>query len=173
MCNAETGVSTVSMSSKYTKSFIKHEDKEYIVNLNIEYGEGCMRPSQFVELAREKVEEVAEKTGEVIGKGLVEGWDRVTHLGVGLRKELLRLYKKPDGHKASEKKRGFRRIRDESVKAKTGKVWDEWFKTLDVWGGEEKGHTQTAKHLREQYGLSSWWAQAITIRYEWERGLRK
>jgi len=41
-----------------------------------------------------------------------------------------------------------------------------------VWP-EGKGHTQAAKYLRDKHGLSDWWAQAVTIRYEWERGLRR
>ena len=132
-----------------------------------------MRPSQFMERAREKAEEVAEKTGEVIGKGLKEGWDLTKGLGEGLKKELLHMHRKTTGNEMSEKKVGFRRISDEAVKAKTGKVWGEWFTILDTWGAKKKGHTQRAKHLREHYGLSPWWAQAVTIRYEWERGLRK
>lgn len=132
-----------------------------------------MRPSQVMERAREKVEEVAEKTGEVIGKGLIETWDAAKGLGEGLRKELLRLSRKTEGNKLSEKKVGFRRISDKAVKAKTDKEWEEWFKILDTWNAKEKGHTQSAKHLREHYGLSPWWARAVTIRYEWERGLRK
>jgi len=132
-----------------------------------------MRPSQVLELAREKAEEVAEKTSEVVGKGLVEGWGKAKGLGEGLKKELLRLHRKTGRNKKSEKKVGFRRISNEAVKAKTGKIWGEWFPILDTWGAKEKGHTQNAKHLREHYGLSPWWAQAVTIRYEWERGLRR
>ena len=132
-----------------------------------------MRPFQVMERALEKAEEVAEKTGDVIGKGLVEGWDKAKGLGEGLKKELLRMYRKTEGNKRSEKKVGFRRISEEAVKAKTGKVWREWFTILDTWGVKKKGHTQSAKHLREHYGLSPWWAQAVTIRYEWEMGLRK
>ena len=132
-----------------------------------------MRPSQVMERAREKVEEVAEKTGEVIGRGLMEGWGKAKGLGEGLKKELLRMHTKTRGNKMSEKKVGFRRISDEAVKAKTDKVWGEWFTILDTWGAKEKSHTQSAKHLREHYGLSPWWAQTVTIRYEWERGLRK
>jgi hypothetical protein len=37
---------------------------------------------------------------------------------------------------------------------------------------KEQGHRLTAKHLQEAYGVSPWWAQAGTIRYEYERGLR-
>jgi hypothetical protein len=132
-----------------------------------------MRPSEVMVRAREKVEEVAEKTGEVIGKGLMEGWGKATGLGEDLKKELLRLYRKAERNKISEKKVGFRRIRDEVVKVKTGNAWGEWFTILDTWGAKEKVHTQSAKHLREHYGLSPWWAQAVIIRYEWERGLRK
>lgn len=71
-----------------------------------------------------------------------------------------------------EKKAGFRAISDEVVKTRTGKSSQEWYSILDRWGMKEKGHTLTAKHLEDKYGLSPWWAQCITIRYEWERGLR-
>lgn len=73
----------------------------------------------------------------------------------------------------SEAKAGFRRISEEAVRAKTGKGWPEWFAILDAWGAPEKGHTESAKHLLDEHGLSPWWAQAVAIRYEWERGLRK
>ncbi len=54
-----------------------------------------------------------------------------------------------------EKETGFRRISDEAVRAKTDKGWAQWFKILDEWGAKGKGHTLTAKHLREQYGLNN------------------
>ncbi len=66
-----------------------------------------------------------------------------------------------------------REISDESVKAKTGKVWSEWFGILDAWGAVERGHTATAKHLHEEHGVSGWWAQTVTIRHEQARGVRK
>ena len=72
----------------------------------------------------------------------------------------------------TERQTGMRRISDESVKSKTGKGWAEWFAILDAWSARDKGHTATAKHLREGHGVNPWWAQAVTIRYEWERGLR-
>ena len=53
-----------------------------------------MRPSQALERAREKVQEVAEKTGYVVGKGLTEGWGKAKGLGEDLKKELLRLHRK-------------------------------------------------------------------------------
>ena len=43
---------------------------------------------------------------------------------------------------------------------------------LDKFGLKAKVHTQAAKFLRDKHGLSDWWAQAVTIRYEWEKGLR-
>jgi hypothetical protein len=72
----------------------------------------------------------------------------------------------------AKKKAGARAIGDETVKARTGKSWEEWFLILDEWGMKEKGHTLTAKHLQEAYNVGPWWAQTVTIRYEWERGLR-
>ncbi len=66
----------------------------------------------------------------------------------------------------AKKKTGFRGISDETVRAKTGKGWAECFAILDEWGAPVKGHTRSARHLLEQYGLSLWWAQAVTIRYE-------
>jgi hypothetical protein len=67
---------------------------------------------------------------------------------------------------------GFRRIDNDSVLEKTGKSWDEWYAILDAWDAPSRGHTDAAKHMREAYELTAWWAQAVTIRYEWERGLR-
>ncbi len=71
------------------------------------------------------------------------------------------------------KKSIFQKISDDAVLCKTGFVWLEWFTILDRFGLVEKGHTQAAKYLRDHHGLNPWWAQAVTIRYEWERGLRK
>ncbi len=70
------------------------------------------------------------------------------------------------------KLRGTRRISEEAVRDKTGKGWEEWYAILDRWGAPEKGHTASAKYLREAHAVGPWWAQAVTVRYEWERGLR-
>ena len=67
---------------------------------------------------------------------------------------------------------GFRRIGDDAVRAKTGKCWEEWFAILDDCWARRYGHTACAKYLRDEHGLAPWWAQAVTIRYEWERRLR-
>ena len=70
------------------------------------------------------------------------------------------------------KKTIFQKITDDAVRAKTDRVWQDWFNILDKFDLKEKGHTQAAKYLRDKHALSDWWAQAVTIRYEWERGLR-
>ena len=66
---------------------------------------------------------------------------------------------------------GYRRISDESVRRRTGRSWDEWLSLLNGWGMKERGHVLTDRHLSEDHGASAWWAQAIAIRQEWERGL--
>jgi hypothetical protein len=68
---------------------------------------------------------------------------------------------------------GPRSFSDESVTKATGKNWKQWWSALDKWGVKDQGHTATAKHLHERHKVSSWWAQAITARYEWEHGLKK
>jgi hypothetical protein len=67
---------------------------------------------------------------------------------------------------------GPRGFSDETVRAKTGKSSQDWYAILDEWGAKEKGHTATAKYLRDELGVSPWWAQSLTVRYEYERGLR-
>ena len=73
----------------------------------------------------------------------------------------------------SDQPAGFRRLSEESVRGHTGKGWAEWLAILDAWEMRAHGHKLTAKHLEQTYGLTGWWAQAVTIRYEYERGLRE
>lgn len=70
-------------------------------------------------------------------------------------------------------KKGYRDLSEEKIKQKTGKSFKIWKKILDKFNVKDKGHTLTAKHLREKYGLNDWWAQVITVKYEFERGLGK
>jgi uncharacterized protein YndB with AHSA1/START domain len=70
------------------------------------------------------------------------------------------------------KKAGVYVISDESVIAKTGKSWEEWFQILDAWGGLEKGHKLTARYLADEWQVSAWWAQSVTVQYEQDRGAR-
>ena len=69
-------------------------------------------------------------------------------------------------------KSNFAKIGDDAVKAKTGKSWNQWFKILDRVDVKTNGHRHAAMSLYQTYRLNPWWSQAVTIRYEWERGLR-
>ncbi|HET8646971.1 MAG TPA: DUF4287 domain-containing protein [Vicinamibacteria bacterium] len=69
--------------------------------------------------------------------------------------------------------RGARRTTGEaSVREKTGRSLAEWFDVLDAFGAADKGHTASARHLREDHGVPSWHCQMITVEYERARGLR-
>jgi hypothetical protein len=72
----------------------------------------------------------------------------------------------------AEKKSNFAKIGDETVLEKTGKNWKQWFKVLDGLDIETNGHRFASMTLYEKHKLSPWWSQAVTIRYEWEKGLR-
>ena len=69
-------------------------------------------------------------------------------------------------------KSNFAKISDKAVKAKTGRSWKQWFTILDHLDVKTNGHRYAAMSLCHAYKLNSWWSQAVTIRYEWERGLR-
>ncbi len=62
---------------------------------------------------------------------------------------------------------------EETVQGKTGKGSEEWYALLDAWDAPEKGHTAIAKYLREEHGVRAWWAQSVTVRYEYARELRQ
>jgi hypothetical protein len=72
-----------------------------------------------------------------------------------------------------DKQAGPRGIREAVIQEKTGKSSLEWHAILDQWGMAEKGHTAAARYLEEEHGVSGWWAQTLTVRYEWATGLRK
>jgi hypothetical protein len=61
---------------------------------------------------------------------------------------------------------------DETLVARTGRPWADWFALLDEWGAAEKPHGEIARHLAEQHGVAGWWAQQVTVGYERARGLR-
>jgi hypothetical protein len=69
-------------------------------------------------------------------------------------------------------KTNFAKISDEKVKEKTGKSWKQWSKILDGLDVKSNGHRHATTTLNQKHKLSPWWSQAVTIRYEWERGLR-
>jgi hypothetical protein len=64
-------------------------------------------------------------------------------------------------------------ISDDSVRAKTGKTWVEWFALLDKAGAKSMPHKEIAAYIDEHYKVSGWWCQMVTVGYERERGLRQ
>lgn len=58
-------------------------------------------------------------------------------------------------------------VDDQTVRAATGRTWDEWCDIIDAWPDRERGHAAIARHLAATYGLNSWWSQGVTI--GWER----
>jgi len=65
------------------------------------------------------------------------------------------------------------RIGDAAVKAKTGKVWNEWFKVLDAAGGKTMTHQQRVAFVNKKHGVGPWWQQMVAVTYEQARGLRQ
>lgn len=64
-------------------------------------------------------------------------------------------------------------ISSDSVKAKTGKHWEEWFQILDKAGAKKLDHKSIARYLYEIQGVPGWWSQMVTVGYEQARGLRE
>jgi hypothetical protein len=63
---------------------------------------------------------------------------------------------------------------DETIGARTGRGWEEWFDLLDDWGAPERSHREIARWVAEQQGIQplAWNAQAVASSYERARGLR-
>lgn len=61
---------------------------------------------------------------------------------------------------------------NESVRAATGRGWDEWCDVLDAWPGSADGHTAIAAQVQEEHGIDGWWAQTVTVGYERITGRR-
>jgi hypothetical protein len=64
------------------------------------------------------------------------------------------------------------RYKDERYVEATGKDWENWMKHLKKAGAQEMAHKDIALMLQNQFNLSSWWAQSITVRFEQETGRR-
>jgi hypothetical protein len=65
------------------------------------------------------------------------------------------------------------RFSDEAVKAKTGKVWAEWFKILDAAGARKMKHMEIARYLYDVEKVGMWWGQMVAVQYEQKHGLRE
>lgn len=63
-------------------------------------------------------------------------------------------------------------ISDEKLIERTGHPWSHWKQVLDGYDCRAKGHTAAARFLQDEHGVSPWYAQSITVRYETESGIR-
>jgi len=72
-----------------------------------------------------------------------------------------------------KKPRETKRSSDEAVKAKTGKVWAQWFKILDRAEAKKWPHIEIAAYLHEKKKVPAWWSQMVSVGYEHERGIRQ
>ncbi|MBA2337949.1 MAG: hypothetical protein H0V96_09370 [Acidimicrobiia bacterium] len=63
---------------------------------------------------------------------------------------------------------------DATIRARTGRGWEEWFDMLDEYGAAERSHREVARWVADQLGIEPlvWEAQAVTVSYERARGLR-
>ena len=58
------------------------------------------------------------------------------------------------------------------VRRGTGRERAEWFVLLDDWGGAPRPYGEIAAWLRDEHGLSAWWAQKLAVEYQQARGTR-
>ncbi len=62
---------------------------------------------------------------------------------------------------------------DEAVAAKTGCTWEKWVRVLDAVDAASMPHREIARYVRENFEISGWWAQTVTVGYERIKGLRE
>ena len=62
---------------------------------------------------------------------------------------------------------------DDAVRAKTGCTWESWVRCLDAKGAGSMPHREIAKYIRDNFEISGWWAQTVTVGYERIRGRRE
>lgn len=68
-----------------------------------------------------------------------------------------------------------RRISDDAVHNATGRRWDEWFTLLEEEGAAEMPHPDIVRLLMDRGHIedgNGWWAQAVTVEYEYHLGRR-
>ena len=61
---------------------------------------------------------------------------------------------------------------NEAVTKRTGADWAEWVRRLDAADAMKMPHREIARHVADNYEVSDWWAQMVTVSYERVRGLR-
>jgi hypothetical protein len=58
------------------------------------------------------------------------------------------------------------RIDDETVKAKTGRSWHEWFDILENASADKLNHQEIVNLLSRRHDLNDWWSQIVANVYE-------
>jgi len=58
------------------------------------------------------------------------------------------------------------RIDDETVKAKTGRSWHEWFDILEKASADKLNHQEIVSFLSRRHDLNDWWSQMVANVYE-------
>ena len=58
------------------------------------------------------------------------------------------------------------RIDDETVKAKTGRSWHEWFDILENASADKLNHQEIVNLLSRRHDLNDWWSQMVANVYE-------
>lgn len=58
------------------------------------------------------------------------------------------------------------RIDDETVKAKTGRSWHEWFDLLENASADKLDHQEIVNLLTRRHNLNDWWSQMVAKVYE-------
>lgn len=62
---------------------------------------------------------------------------------------------------------------DEIIKRQTGRTWQSWVRLLDRHGAETMTHGDIARWVHDNYGVSGWWSQTVTVGYERIKGRRE
>jgi len=72
-----------------------------------------------------------------------------------------------------KKPREAKRMSDDAVKERTGRVWAEWYKILDKAGAKKWQHREISAYLKKEEKVRPWWCQMIAVDYEHARGIRE
>ena len=63
--------------------------------------------------------------------------------------------------------------KDKEIEEKTGKPFKEWKKLIDKSSAAKKGHTKIVELLVTKHSVKPKWAEALSIKYEKEKYLKK
>ncbi|WP_337879333.1 hypothetical protein [Rheinheimera sp.] len=63
-------------------------------------------------------------------------------------------------------------ISEQAIVEATGQSWEHWLRFLQQQQAEQLAHKAIADLLRAQGGVSGWWAQMLTVRFEQHIGRR-